>query len=74
MKIPSRFSVKHDRTIIHIDSIISTEGMVHIHGGSFKMGGENEQADRDEFPKHKVVVASFYMDARKSQIINLCNL
>jgi len=62
MKIPSRFSVKHDSTIIHIDSNISTEGMLLIPGGSFNMGGDNEQADRDEFPKHKVVVASFYMD------------
>ena len=63
MKIPSRFSVKHDSTAIHIDPKTSTEGMVLIPGGMFNMGGDNEQADRDEFPKHKVVVASFYMDA-----------
>jgi sulfatase modifying factor 1 len=63
MKIPSRFSVKHDSTIIHIDSIITTEGMVLIPGGTFNMGGDNEQADRDEFPKHRVTVTSFYMDA-----------
>ena len=63
MKIPSRFSVKQDSTIIHIDLNISTEGMVLIPGGTFNMGGDNEQADRDEFPKHKVIVASFYMDA-----------
>ena len=62
MKIPSRFSVKHDSTIIHIDSNFSTKGMMLIPGGSFNMGGDNEQADRDELPKHKVVVASFYMD------------
>ncbi len=62
MKIPSRFSVKHDSAIIHVDTKKSTEGMMLIPGGTFNMGGDNEQADRDELPKHKVVVASFYMD------------
>ena len=26
------------------------------------MGGDNDQADKDEYPKHKVTVDSFYMD------------
>src|SRR5690606_17151572 len=26
------------------------------------MGGDNEQADKDEYPKHKVTVDGFYMD------------
>ena len=62
MKIPSRFSVTHDSSIFHISSVSSTEGMVLIPVGSFNMGGDNDQADKDEFPKHKVTVHSFYMD------------
>jgi len=40
-----------------------TVGMVWIPGGNFMMGGDNEQADPDEFPKHEVKVAGFWMDA-----------
>lgn len=36
--------------------------MVQIPSGKFLMGGDNEQADQDEFPKHKVAISSFYMD------------
>jgi formylglycine-generating enzyme required for sulfatase activity len=39
------------------------DGMVFIKGGIFMMGGDNEQARQDEFPKHAVQVNSFYMDA-----------
>ncbi len=38
-------------------------GMVQIPGGTFTMGGDNEQARRDEFPRHPVSVAGFWMDA-----------
>lgn len=41
----------------------SREGMVLIPGGTFQMGGDNDQARRDEFPKHSVTVDSFYLDA-----------
>ena len=37
-------------------------GMVHIPGGEFMMGGDNDQAADDEYPKHKVIVGSFWMD------------
>lgn len=37
-------------------------GMVHISGGTFMMGGDNPQASKDEFPKHKVTVDGFWMD------------
>lgn len=40
----------------------STKGMVYIKGGTFMMGGDNAQADKDEYPKHKVIVDGFYMD------------
>ncbi|WP_345255349.1 formylglycine-generating enzyme family protein [Flaviaesturariibacter amylovorans] len=37
--------------------------MVLIPAGSFDMGGDNSQASADEFPKHRVQVSAFYMDA-----------
>ena len=36
--------------------------MVFIPGGNFEMGGDNEEARSDEFPKHQVTVSSFWMD------------
>jgi formylglycine-generating enzyme required for sulfatase activity len=38
------------------------EGMVFINGGGYDMGGDNEQALEDEYPKHRVTVKSFWMD------------
>ncbi|MCP4461038.1 MAG: formylglycine-generating enzyme family protein [Cytophagales bacterium] len=38
-------------------------GMILIPAGVYSMGGKSAQADADEFPKHKVSVSSFYMDA-----------
>src|SRR5688572_9122612 len=37
----------------------SHEGMVKLPGGTFMMGGNNEQASPDEFPRHEVTVAPF---------------
>jgi formylglycine-generating enzyme required for sulfatase activity len=39
------------------------QGMVWVKGGVFSMGGDNEQASEDEFPKHQVEVGGFWMDA-----------
>ena len=36
--------------------------MVDIPGGTLRMGGDNEQADPNEYPKHDVVIASFFID------------
>jgi formylglycine-generating enzyme required for sulfatase activity len=47
---------------IQFNGDTSTTGMVYIPGGAFTMGGDNEQADKDEYPKHKVMVDAFYMD------------
>lgn len=38
-------------------------GMVYIPAGTFDMGGDNDQADADEYPKHTVRLSAFYMDA-----------
>ncbi|HWZ34770.1 MAG TPA: SUMF1/EgtB/PvdO family nonheme iron enzyme, partial [Mucilaginibacter sp.] len=41
----------------------SHQGMVWIKAGTFSMGGDNKQAGDDEYPKHKVTVKGFWMDA-----------
>lgn len=38
-------------------------GMVMIPGGTFMMGANNDQASPDEYPRHKVTVDEFWMDA-----------
>ncbi|MFZ1749662.1 MAG: SUMF1/EgtB/PvdO family nonheme iron enzyme, partial [Saprospiraceae bacterium] len=43
-------------------SSVKHDGMVLIPGGTLDMGGDNEQADANEFPKHQVSIQSFYMD------------
>lgn len=61
--LPKRFagtSPTQDSVIAGKDN---TEGMVLIPGGTFLMGADNEQARPDEYPKHKVSVDGFWMDA-----------
>lgn len=59
---------KHFATATQGDTIqlsgkgFSKDGMVKVVGGSFMMGGDNDQAVEDEYPKHKVAVNEFYMD------------
>ena len=36
--------------------------MVFIKGNTFEMGADNKQADKDEYPKHKVTLTSFWID------------
>ena len=38
------------------------DGMVWIPGGIFSMGGDNDQARQDEFPKHQVKLNGFFID------------
>jgi formylglycine-generating enzyme len=63
MNVPSRFGNGADTTSIAFGGDTSVASMVLIPGGTFDMGGDNDQASEDEYPKHKVTVASFYMDA-----------
>lgn len=62
MKVPSRFGNDSSDSNIQYSGDTSTAGMVLIPGGIFDMGGDNNQADADELPKHKVQVSPFYMD------------
>jgi formylglycine-generating enzyme required for sulfatase activity len=67
--IPNRFGTTPKKNIIkNLKDSSSAKskkynGMVWIEGGTFMMGGDNEQARQDEYPKHAVQIKSFYMDA-----------
>jgi formylglycine-generating enzyme len=62
--IPSRFV----KTVSNTEAVAggadhSHTGMVFIKTGTFMMGGDNKQAAADEYPKHKVSVNGFWIDA-----------
>ena len=40
----------------------SSLGMVKIPAGTYMMGGDNQQASEDEYPKHKVIIDAFLID------------
>lgn len=65
IKVPARFGSTGDTnsSSLSVRGDSSTKGMVFIPGGAFMMGGDNDQASPDEYPKHKVKVAPFWMDA-----------
>ncbi len=61
--LPARFG----RVANNIDVVPGNDqphtGMVFIKAGTFMMGGDNKQAADDEYPKHKVSVNGFWIDA-----------
>src|ERR1051325_1261243 len=63
--IPKRFaSLTSERPDVSvITSAKKHQGMVWIKAGDFQMGADNKQAYEDEYPKHKVAVHGFWMDA-----------
>lgn len=62
MAVPSRFGSNADTSSVRYNGDTSVAGMVLLPGGIFEMGGDNEQASADEYPKHKVQVSPFYID------------
>lgn len=64
MQTPARFSPVPASDSLVDKGRADTSGMVLIRGGVFDMGGDNSQADPDEYPKHRVKVHSFYIDIR----------
>lgn len=60
LKSSSKFNLVKDGKM---PSAKNPEGMVWIPGGTFSMGGDNNQAREDEFPKHNVKLDGFFMDA-----------
>jgi formylglycine-generating enzyme len=64
MNVPSRFGCGDSLSQnIIVSNDTSNSGMVLIPSGTFDMGADNNQASPDEYPKHSVIVNSFYMDA-----------
>jgi formylglycine-generating enzyme len=63
MMVPARFSATSVDSSLKFNGDTSVKGMVFIKGGTFMMGGDNAQASADEYPKHKVQLNSFWMDA-----------
>lgn len=61
MKIPARFAAD-SLAAIQPNGDTSTTGMKYIPGGTFMMGGDNDQASSDEYPEHAVQVRPFWMD------------
>ena len=61
----SRFSSAVSTTSQAKSTEVNKEGMVLIPGGAFSMGGDDDQAWRDEYPKHEVVIDSFWMDVHE---------
>ena len=47
---------------IQFNGDTSKSGMVSIPGGEFMMGADNDQADPDEYPKHKVILDPYWID------------
>lgn len=68
MAVPQRFASGGSGSV-EASGDTSLAGMVLIPGGSFDMGGDNEQASPDEYPKHRVTIDSFYMDI--TEVTNL---
>jgi formylglycine-generating enzyme len=62
MTVPTRFGEDTSAAGIAFNGDTSLAGMVLIPGGVFDMGGDNNQAEPDELPKHRVQVSPFYMD------------
>jgi formylglycine-generating enzyme required for sulfatase activity len=64
--IPARFAPKYAIALSAAVGPASVtnihQGMVFIKSGTFQMGGDNEEAAPDEYPKHKVTVHGFWMD------------
>ena len=63
--IQSRFSAEVSTTSKKEPIEVNKMGMLLIPGGTFYMGGDDDQAWRDEYPKHAVVVDSFWMDVHE---------
>jgi sulfatase modifying factor 1 len=67
-KLPNRYGIKFTASNPSKENVLGVPvkavvGMVWINGGSYLMGGDDKQAQADEYPKHRVSVKGFYIDA-----------
>lgn len=51
-----------EEEVLPAGGLAKPKGMVFIPGGTLHMGGDNNQADPNEFPKHEVQISPFWMD------------
>lgn len=65
--LPTRFPGSSDTSSIE-QGENSIEGMVKIPAGEFMMGASDNEGRQDEYPRHKVKLDSFWMDA--SEVTN----
>ncbi len=66
--LPSRFPSSKD-TFSIATGMSSLEGMVKIPAGQFMMGASDDEGTADEYPQHKVLVDSFWMD--RTEVTNV---
>jgi formylglycine-generating enzyme required for sulfatase activity len=52
----------NEKTSVENKTQSSEAGMILIPAGTLNMGGDNNQADPNEYPKHEVKINSFWMD------------
>lgn len=68
MQVPQRFAHVDTGKNNILTTDTATTNMVYIPAGEFMMGADNEQADKDEYPKHKVQLDAFWID--KTEVTN----
>jgi len=61
--LPSRYGVSPYKGNIQTSKTGRTKGMVLIPSGEFLMGGSDQDLRADEYPRHKVRLSAFWMDA-----------
>lgn len=61
-KSPDALQKKTTDANLPIVDLRKQDGMILIPSGILNMGGDNEQADPNEFPKHPVEISTFWMD------------
>src|ERR1700733_11492057 len=68
--IPARFAstTPTPATTSSSSNASAHPNMIWIPGGTFSMGGDNKEAQPDEYPKHTVTVSGFWMD--KTEVTN----
>jgi formylglycine-generating enzyme len=60
--VPARFAATQDTNSI-VNTNASTDGMVWIAGGEFMMGAADNEGRADEYPRRKMAIKGFWMDA-----------
>ncbi len=61
--VPSRIKgLKLSNQVVEKKANISPKGMIKIPAGTYWMGSHDDQGRADEYPLHRVQVASFWMD------------